>query len=234
MRGPATEPSLVTWPTSTVVSVRCLASAVSAAVTSRIWVTPPGTPSMPAEPMVCTESTISRAGLDRLDVAEQRGEVGLGGQVEVVAQRADPVGPQPDLGGGLLAGDVQHPARPRGQRPGLQQQRGLADAGLAGQQHDRAGHQAAAEHPVELVHAGRPGPGRGRRRPADRDGGRARRAGPQRTRGGPGSRPAGWPPRRRAPGLALAAAAGPFRRPPAALGALVHRWWPLICPCPVP
>ena len=63
MRGPATEPSLVTWPTRTVVSVRCLASAVSAAVISRTWVTPPGTPSMPAALMVCTESTMSSAGL---------------------------------------------------------------------------------------------------------------------------------------------------------------------------
>ena len=62
VRGPATEPSLVTWPTSTVLSVRCLASAVSAAVTSRTWVTPPGTPSTPAALMVCTESTMSSRG----------------------------------------------------------------------------------------------------------------------------------------------------------------------------
>ena len=61
-RGPAIEPSLVTWPTSTVVSIRCLARLTSAEVISRTWVTPPGVPSMPAAEMVCTESTISSAG----------------------------------------------------------------------------------------------------------------------------------------------------------------------------
>ena len=76
-----------------------MASAVSAAVISRTWVTPPGTPSTPAALMVCTESTISSAGSTACDVAEQRAEVGLGRQVERVADRADPVGPQPHLGG---------------------------------------------------------------------------------------------------------------------------------------
>ena len=47
--------------------------------------------------MVCTESTTSSAGLDRVEVAEHRAQVGLGGQVEPVVQRADPLGPQPDL-----------------------------------------------------------------------------------------------------------------------------------------
>ena len=42
----------------------------------------------------------------------------------------------------------------------VEQQRRLADAGLAGQQHHRAGHDAAAEHAVELGDAGRFGPGR--------------------------------------------------------------------------
>ena len=45
---------------------------------------------------------------------------------------------------------------PRGH---VEQQGRLADAGLAGQQHHGARHQAAAEHPVELVDAGRHGPG---------------------------------------------------------------------------
>jgi hypothetical protein len=37
----------------------------------------------------------------------------------------------------------------------LQQQRGLADAGLAAEQHQRSGHDAAAEHAIELVDAAR-------------------------------------------------------------------------------
>ena len=46
-RGPAIEPSLVTWPTSTTVMPRVLATRTSAAATSLTWVTPPGTPSTP-------------------------------------------------------------------------------------------------------------------------------------------------------------------------------------------
>ena len=44
-------------------------------------------------------------------------------------------------------------ADPRGLRGHLEQQRGLADAGLTGQQDRGPGHQTAAEHPVELGHA---------------------------------------------------------------------------------
>ena len=157
-RGPATWPSLVTWPTSTVAMPRSLATATSAAVTARTWVTPPGTPSVPGAEMVCTESSTSRPGLDRVEVAEHRAEVGLGGQVEPLVQGADALGPQPHLADRLLAADHQRRAAGAG-RPLLgdvEQQRRLADAGLAGEQHHRAGHQAAAEHPVELADAGRP------------------------------------------------------------------------------
>ena len=50
------------------------------------------------------------------------------------------------------ARDVERSARPP--REQLQQQRALADAGLAAEQRDRAGHEPAAEHPVELADAG--------------------------------------------------------------------------------
>ena len=87
-------------------------------------------------------------------MAEHRAEVGLGGEVELVLDAAGAVGAHPHLGGGLLAGHVEHPvAQPRGLRGDLEQQRGLADAGLAGEQDRRARDQAAAEHPVELGHA---------------------------------------------------------------------------------
>ena len=57
--------------------------------------------------MVWTESTTSSVGADLLDVAEHRTEVGLGGEVELVVDAAGPVGAQPHLGRGLLAGDVE-------------------------------------------------------------------------------------------------------------------------------
>ena len=45
--------------------------------------------------------------LHRVQVAEDGGQVGLGGEIEVVVERADPVGAQPHLARGLLAGDVE-------------------------------------------------------------------------------------------------------------------------------
>ena len=61
-RGPAMLPSLVTWPTITVAMFWVLATLTRAAATSLTWVTPPGTPSTSAAPMVCTESMTSRCG----------------------------------------------------------------------------------------------------------------------------------------------------------------------------
>ena len=46
-------------------------------------------------------------GLHRLDMAEHRLQVGLGGQVELVMAAAGPVGAHPDLAPRLLAGDIQ-------------------------------------------------------------------------------------------------------------------------------
>ena len=61
-RGPAMEPSLVTWPTRTRVMLRVLATRISAAATSLTWLTPPGTPSVPGAAMVWIESTTSSSG----------------------------------------------------------------------------------------------------------------------------------------------------------------------------
>ena len=197
--------------------LRVLATRISAAATSLTWVTPPGTPSRPEAPMVWIESTTSSLGPDLLDVGEHRAEVGLGGEVELVVHAAGAVGAQPHLGRGLLAGDVERAALVAGGLRGdLEQQRALADAGLAGEQDRGAGHQAAAEHPVELGHAA--GAERGVARPTTWPIGTAgvrhrRRPSPAATR------------RRRlgdrAPGLALAAAADPLAGLPAALGAAV-------------
>ena len=71
------------------------------------------------------------------------------------ASGAEPLGPAPDL-----RRPTPRP-RPAGTGPAgpasvgedLQQQGRLADAGLAAEQGDRARHQPAAEHPVELVEA---------------------------------------------------------------------------------
>ncbi len=78
---------------------RSLASRTRFPATSRTWVTPPGTPVASAEPIVWTESTISSRGLTFSTWVTRALEVGLGGQVEVVDDRADAVGPHAHLGG---------------------------------------------------------------------------------------------------------------------------------------
>ena len=191
---------------------RRLATRTSAPVTSRTWVTPPGEPSASAVPIGLHRVDHQQRRLDLLDVAEHRAEVGLGGQVQLVGQRVRPAGPQPDLGGGLLAGDVQRASAGLGPAGGdLEQQGRLADARLAGEQHHRAGHQPAAEHPVQLADPGQGSVGRVGADLADRH----RLAGRRRRRDRGELRRAGL--RHAAPGLALAAPPDPAHRRPAAL-----------------
>ena len=68
---------------------------------------------------------------------------------------AEPRGAQLHLRGRLLAGDEQRPPAPRDRAERAQEERRLADAGLAADEDERRGHEAAAEHAVELGDAGR-------------------------------------------------------------------------------
>ena len=136
------------------------------------------------------ESTINRSGLTAATCSKMVSRL-----VSVTRNRSgrefrfggDAGRPHLDLPLGLLARNVQHPQPGRHGERHLQHQGGLADAGVAAHQHDRAGHQAAAQHACKL---------------ADRDGdpvlglaadlGQAARGGAsaQATRGG--LRPAGF------------------------------------------
>ena len=75
-------------------------------------------------------------------------------QTHLRAVQPEPVRAQRHLRADFLAGDVQHAHAVESCRPGLQQQRGLADARVAADQHDAAADQAAAQHAVQLVDAG--------------------------------------------------------------------------------
>jgi hypothetical protein len=87
-------------------------------------------------------------GLDHLKIR-------LGQEVEAARRDAEPVSAQLDLGRRLLSGDVKHGPGERRQRAArLQQERGLADAGVAADQHQRAGDDTAAQHAVELADVG--------------------------------------------------------------------------------
>jgi hypothetical protein len=106
-------------------------------------------------------------GLDRVDRQHRRLElgrhvehprrVGLGEQVEVLRVDAQPVGPQLHLPCGLLARHVEH--RTPGELLGEpiergDEQRALADARIAAEEHQHPGNHPAAQHPVELADAG--------------------------------------------------------------------------------
>ena len=157
-----------------------------------------------------------QGGFHLVQMAQHRGQVGLRRQVQVVADRPDAVGAQAYLARRLLARDIQRAvvvARRLGGH--VQQQRGLPDAGLAREEHDRARYQTAAEHAVQLRNAGL---ARGGLPAVDlADGQRGHRypsggGGPHRGRAGLLDR---------APGVALRAAAEPLGRLPAALGAAI-------------
>ena len=123
---------------------------------SRTWPMLPGADWNFSEKTVWMESTMTNAGLSRGDLFEDALEAGLGEDVERRPLDAEPLAARLDLVLGLLAGAVEHRAdRLREVRRRLQQQRRLADARLAADEHQRAGHDAAAEHAIELADAGR-------------------------------------------------------------------------------
>src|SRR5581483_10544243 len=75
-----------------------------------------------------------------------------------VASAPEAICAQLDLSNRRLAGDEQCPPR-RADRDQRGEQEGrLADAGLAADEDERRGHEAAPEHPVELVHSRRDPP----------------------------------------------------------------------------
>ena len=156
-RGPAMAPSLVTWPTSTSANCRRLGEldqleAGGAHLRDRAG---------------RAVDRVQPHGLDRVD-HHQRGvagrlqaggdvaQVDRGGEFQRRVLHAEAAGAQAGLLDRFLAGDVEHaPAGARQAGGRLQQQRGLADAGIAADQDRRGRHQAAAEHAIQFGDAGR-------------------------------------------------------------------------------
>src|SRR5690606_15777645 len=89
-----------------------------------------------------------------LDRGDDPLELDLGHQRQACAVDAETARTQGDLRRRLLAADIEDVVPGRQVRERLQQQRRLADAGIAADQYDRALDQAAAEHAVELLAAG--------------------------------------------------------------------------------
>ena len=89
-----------------------------------------------------------------LEHRADRVELGLGHDLDAVAA-AEPFRAELHLRDGLLTGDEQRAPRLRDRAERGEQQRRLADAGLAADEDERCGHETSAEHPVELVDPGR-------------------------------------------------------------------------------
>ena len=101
-------------------------------------------------------------GLHVVDVPDDVREIGLGHEPQVGLEGTEPLGAEPHLLLRLLGRHVEHaPLRAGDGGHHLEQQRGLADARLATDQRDRPGHEATAEHVVDLGDAG------GQRHPVD-------------------------------------------------------------------
>ena len=186
---------------------------ISRPATSRTWPTEPGAPVSAGSYSTCTESTTHTSGRSASIVASTASRsvsatIGTPGRAGRAAPRAaSPARPTPRRTRRAPCG-----RRRRGCRARARGERGLADAGRAAEQHQRAGHEAAAEHAVELADAGRQPRDRRRldvarappgvsARPAERArvpaprGRRARRAPPRpscSTRRSPGSARATW------------------------------------------
>ena len=139
--GPAIAPSLVTWPTSSTAMPRRLASSTSACAEARTWVTVPGVESTRVEPH----------GLDRIDDRDlgrvgplERGDDvahrGRGGELRPARRRGPAAAARRRTWSTrLFAGDVGAGRVLLGERRrDLQQQRRLADAGIAADQQRRS------------------------------------------------------------------------------------------------
>ena len=89
-------------------------------------------------------------GLYVLDVGKDVFQRCLADDETVGRIMTDAVGTQLQLSGTLLTRHIEDAPFGHAQ-DGLQHQRRLSDAGLTTQQHQGAGHQSAAQHPVELI-----------------------------------------------------------------------------------
>ena len=77
-----------------------------------------------------------------------------GGNKQPFPFHAQAVGPQLDLAGAFLPGNIQYLFILTQHTADLHEQGGFADTGIAGNQHHRSQHNTAAQHPVKFAQAG--------------------------------------------------------------------------------
>ena len=81
-------------------------------------------------------------------------QIGLAEEKQLVAVDPQTLGAELELTGALLAGDIEHALLLGDFLADLKQKGRLADARRAADEHQRAAHGAAAEHAIQLAHAG--------------------------------------------------------------------------------
>ena len=155
-RGPAIWPSLVTCPTRITAAPERLAKRISVCAAPRTCVTVPG----------ARVHHVGPHGLDRVDDDEARGRAlgqgcddvfnrRLSGELDRSAGETEPFGAQPHLRDRLFTRNINRALlRLRQRRRHLDQQRRLADAGVAAEQQHRSAHEAAAGDAIEFGDAG--------------------------------------------------------------------------------
>ena len=178
----------------------------------------------------CRLQLLGEDGLDRVDDhdlgllgaggGDDRLYAGLGHHLEPVLRQVQATGAHGDLLLRFLAGDIQRREALSDGAERLQEDRGLADARVAADQHHRAVHQATAEHAVQLA-----GGGGEARHFLDADFGQGLDVGlvtgpAGASRGGWGGLDDGF--HQRIPRAAIAALAGPLGEGRAAFGAAIH------------
>ena len=134
-----------------------LASSISRSAASRTWPTLPGGPSSSSDATVCTESTTRRPGRSARASSAMRSTL-VSATTRIRSPAGPLVSPRRAARSRTWAADSSPVAySTSAPEPGrdLEQERRLADPGLAAQQDDRAGHQATAEHAVQLADAHR-------------------------------------------------------------------------------
>src|SRR6185369_6369119 len=94
--------------------------------------------------------------LQPLNLVDDIFEVRLRKDENVLCFDSEPLATQLDLPLRFFTGDIQHERSPGAESVRhLKQQRALADTGIAPDQYERTGHDAAAEHAIEFSDAGR-------------------------------------------------------------------------------
>ena len=129
--------------------LRALARRCRRAADSRTCDTEPGAAESCSSQSVWIESTTQTSGAVASIVA-QTVSSSVSASTPTPGRRADALGAQAHLLGRLLAGHEQHGALRADRAQHGRRQARLADARLAAEQHERPGHEPAAEHAVEL------------------------------------------------------------------------------------